>query len=68
MTQQGTLYERYCVNKSDLVCVLMGSELAGTDQKNELEVMVDSSVKILTQCAADVKKKNHFIGLIKKRD
>ena len=45
---------------------LMGSELAVTDQERDLEVVVDSSMKMSTQCAAAVKKANSMLGIIRK--
>ena len=45
---------------------LMGSELSVTDQKKDLGVIVDSSMKVSTQCAAAVKKTNSMLGTIKR--
>ena len=46
----------------------MGSELSMMDQERELGVLVDSSMKGLTQCVVAVKKANSRLGIIKKGD
>ncbi|CAM5079620.1 unnamed protein product [Natator depressus] len=45
---------------------MMGSKLAVTTQERDLGVIVDSSLKSSTQCAAAVKKVNKMLGIIKK--
>ncbi|CAM5134922.1 unnamed protein product [Natator depressus] len=45
---------------------VMGSKLAVTTQERDLGVIVDSSLKSSTQCAAAVKKVNRMLGIIKK--
>ncbi|CAM5167759.1 unnamed protein product [Natator depressus] len=45
---------------------MMGSKLAVTTQERDLGVIVDSSLKSSTQCAAAVKKVNRILGIIKK--
>ena len=45
---------------------LMGSELAVTKQERDLGVVVDSSMKMSTQCAATAKKANSMLGIIRK--
>ncbi|CAM4577882.1 unnamed protein product [Lepidochelys olivacea] len=45
---------------------MMGSKLAVTTQKRDLGITVDSSLKTSTQCAAEVKKVNRMLGIIKK--
>ena len=45
---------------------LTGSELSVTDQERDLGVLVDSSMKVSTQCAAAVKKANSMLGIIRK--
>ena len=45
---------------------LMGSELSATNQERDLGVLVDSSMKMSTQCAAAVKKANSMLGIIRK--
>ena len=45
---------------------LMGSELSMTDQERDFGVLVDSLMKVSTQCAAAVKKANSMLGIIKK--
>ncbi|XP_061469779.1 structural maintenance of chromosomes protein 1A-like isoform X2 [Rhineura floridana] len=44
----------------------MGSELAVTDQERDLGVVVDSTMKMSTQCAAAVKKANSMLAIIRK--
>ena len=44
----------------------MGSELSVMDQGKDLRVLVDSSMKVSTQCTAAVKKANSTLGLIKR--
>ena len=44
----------------------MGSELAVTEQKRDLGIVVDSSMKMSTQCAATVKKANSMLAIIRK--
>ena len=44
----------------------MGSELSVMDQERDLGVLVDSLMKVSTQCAVAVKKANSILGLIKK--
>ncbi|CAM4594941.1 unnamed protein product [Lepidochelys kempii] len=45
---------------------MMGSKLAVTTQERDLGVIVDSSLKTSTQCAAAVKKANRLLDIIKK--
>ena len=45
---------------------LMGSELVVTEQERDLGVVVDSSMKMSTQCAATVKKESSILGIIRK--
>ncbi|CAM5136177.1 unnamed protein product [Eretmochelys imbricata] len=45
---------------------MMGSKLAVTTQERDLGIIVDSSLKTSTQCAAAVKKANRILGIIKK--
>uniref|UniRef100_A0A8C3I5X8 Reverse transcriptase domain-containing protein n=1 Tax=Chrysemys picta bellii TaxID=8478 RepID=A0A8C3I5X8_CHRPI len=45
---------------------MMGANLATTNQEKDLGVIVDSSLKTSTQCAAVVKKANKMLGIIKK--
>ncbi|CAM5119150.1 unnamed protein product [Natator depressus] len=47
---------------------MMGANLATTNQEKDLGVIMDSSLKTSTQCAAAVKKANGMLGIIKKRD
>ena len=44
---------------------LMGSELSMMDQERDLGVLVDSSMKVSTQCAVAVKKANSMLGFMK---
>ncbi|CAM4478002.1 unnamed protein product [Lepidochelys kempii] len=44
---------------------MMGSKLAVTTQERDLGVIVDSSLKTSTQCAAAVKRANTMLGIIK---
>ena len=44
----------------------MGSELSVMDQERDLGVLVDSSMKVSTQCVAAVKKANSMLGIITK--
>uniref|UniRef100_A0A8C3SII8 Activating signal cointegrator 1 complex subunit 2 n=1 Tax=Chelydra serpentina TaxID=8475 RepID=A0A8C3SII8_CHESE len=44
----------------------MGSKLAVTTQERDLGVIVGSSLKTSTQCAAAVKKANRILGIVKK--
>ncbi|CAM5105037.1 unnamed protein product [Natator depressus] len=44
----------------------MGANLATTNQEKDLGVIVESSLKTSTQCAAAVKKANGMLGIIKK--
>ncbi|CAM5106410.1 unnamed protein product [Eretmochelys imbricata] len=44
----------------------MGANLATTNQEKDLGVIVGSSLKTSTQCAAAVKKANGMLGIIKK--
>ena len=43
----------------------MGSELSVRDQERDLGVLVDSSVKVSTQCVVAMKKGNSMLGIIK---
>ncbi|CAM4589232.1 unnamed protein product [Lepidochelys kempii] len=45
---------------------MMGANLSTTNQEKDLGVIVDSSLKTSTQCAAAVKKANRMLGIIKK--
>ncbi|CAM5109632.1 unnamed protein product [Eretmochelys imbricata] len=45
---------------------MMGANLPMTNQERDLGVIVDSSLKTSTQCAAAVKKANMMLGIIKK--
>ncbi|CAM5143004.1 unnamed protein product [Natator depressus] len=45
---------------------MMGANLATTNQERELGVIVDSSLKMSTQCTAAVKKVNRMLGIIEK--
>ncbi|CAM4625917.1 unnamed protein product [Caretta caretta] len=45
---------------------MMGANLTTTNQEKDLGVIVDSSLKTSTQCAAAVKKANGTLGIIKK--
>ncbi|CAM5138679.1 unnamed protein product [Natator depressus] len=45
---------------------MMEANLATTNQEKDLGVIVDSSLKTSTQCAATVKKGNGMLGIIKK--
>uniref|UniRef100_A0A452HI16 Reverse transcriptase domain-containing protein n=1 Tax=Gopherus agassizii TaxID=38772 RepID=A0A452HI16_9SAUR len=45
---------------------MMGANLATTSQEKDLGVIVDSSLKMSTQCAEAVKKANRMLGIIKK--
>uniref|UniRef100_A0A8C4XYG1 Reverse transcriptase domain-containing protein n=1 Tax=Gopherus evgoodei TaxID=1825980 RepID=A0A8C4XYG1_9SAUR len=45
---------------------MMGAHLATTSQEKDLGVIVDSSLKMSTQCAEAVKKANSMLGIIKK--
>ncbi|EMP36995.1 hypothetical protein UY3_05796, partial [Chelonia mydas] len=56
------------IGKHNLNCTykMMGSELAVTIQERDLGVIVESSLKTSTQCAAAVKKANRILGIIKK--
>ncbi|CAM5150171.1 unnamed protein product [Eretmochelys imbricata] len=45
---------------------MMGANLATTNQEKDLGVIVDSSLKTSTQCAAAVKKANGMLRIIKK--
>ena len=50
------------IGGKNLKLSLMGSELSVTDLERELGVLVDSSRKVSTQCAAVVKKANFMPG------
>ncbi|CAM4368574.1 unnamed protein product [Caretta caretta] len=43
---------------------MMGANLATTNQEKDLGVIMDSSLKTSTQCAAAVKKANGMLGII----
>ena len=43
---------------------LMGSELSMMDQERDLGVLMDSSMKVLTQCVPAVKKANSMLSII----
>ncbi|CAM5102996.1 unnamed protein product [Eretmochelys imbricata] len=45
---------------------MMGANLATTNQEKDLGVIMNSSLKMSTQCAAAVKKANAMLGIIKK--
>ncbi|CAM5097662.1 unnamed protein product [Natator depressus] len=45
---------------------MMGANVATTNQEKDLGVIVESSLKTSTQCAAAVKKANGMLGIIKK--
>ena len=45
---------------------LSADEQSMTDQERYLGVLVDSSMKVSTQCAVAVKKANSMLGIIKK--
>ncbi|CAM5140560.1 unnamed protein product [Eretmochelys imbricata] len=45
---------------------MMGANLAATNQEKDLGVIMDSSLKTSTHCAATVKKANGMLGIIKK--
>ena len=44
----------------------MGSELLITDQETDLGVLVDSLMKVSTQCAVAVKNSNSMLDIIKR--
>lgn len=43
----------------------MGSELAETEKDKVLGIIVNSSIKVLTSCAAVVKKVRSLLGIIR---
>uniref|UniRef100_K7GG65 Reverse transcriptase domain-containing protein n=1 Tax=Pelodiscus sinensis TaxID=13735 RepID=K7GG65_PELSI len=53
-------------NNPNYTYSMMGANLAMTNQERDLGVIVDSSLKTSTQCAAAVKKANRMLGNIKK--
>uniref|UniRef100_A0A8C3H706 Reverse transcriptase domain-containing protein n=1 Tax=Chrysemys picta bellii TaxID=8478 RepID=A0A8C3H706_CHRPI len=53
-------------NNSNYTYNMMGANLATTSQEKDLGVIVDSSLKMSTQCAEAVKKANRMLGIIKK--
>uniref|UniRef100_K7F0Y4 Reverse transcriptase domain-containing protein n=1 Tax=Pelodiscus sinensis TaxID=13735 RepID=K7F0Y4_PELSI len=53
-------------NNPNYTYSMMGANLATTNQERDLGVIVDSSLKTSTQCAAAVKKANRMLGIIRK--
>lgn len=54
-----------CNKKAPFVCILMGSELADSEIERHLGVVAESSMNILTCCAAAVKKTYSVQHIIK---
>ncbi|CAM5145823.1 unnamed protein product [Natator depressus] len=53
-------------NNPNYTYIMMGANLATTNQEKDLGVIMDSSLKTSMQCAAAVKKANGMLGIIKK--